>query len=324
MKPKVYLTRTLPVAVMDLLNTETELLWNTEDRIATPGEIKEGLRGRDALLCTAPDCVGSDIMEASPNLKVIANFGVGFNNIDVAAATKRKIAVTNTPGVLTNATADLAMALLLATARRIGEGERLVRAKKWPGWGPLQLLGAEVSGATLGIIGLGRIGHAVAQRAKAFDMRLLYWNRTRLAEQQEAAARLEYSPIPEILRHADFISLHLAYLPETHHLIGEREFAQMKRSAILINTSRGAVVDEAALVNALREKRIAAAGLDVYENEPEIHPGLLNLENVVLSPHLGSSTLGTRTKMGMMAVTNLLAACSGQRPPNCINPQVYG
>jgi glyoxylate reductase len=292
MKPKVYLTRRMPPAVMERLERETELAWHSED------------------------------LDACPGLKVVANFGVGFNNIDVAAATARKIPVTNTPGVLTDATADIAFALLLAVARRIGEGERIVRAKQWTGWQPLQLLGADVTGATLGIIGYGRIGRALARRAQAFHMRVIYWNRTRLPVSEEVGAT--YASFDDVLRQSDFVSLHVAYNSETHHLLGEKQFALMKPTAFVINTSRGAIIDEAALVMALQARQITGAGLDVFEREPRLEAGLYKLENVVLAPHLGSATVGTRTKMGMIAVDNLFAVCAGKRPPNCVNPQVFG
>lgn len=323
-RPKTYLTRVLPPAVMERLQRETDLAWNHDDRIATPQEIITNLRGREALVCTAADKIGEDIMAAAPGLKVIANFGVGFNHIDLAAASARKILVTNTPGVLTDTTADLTFALLLSVARRVGEGERMVRARRWPGWGPMQLLGADVSGATLGIIGLGRIGQAVARRARGFDMPVIYWNRTRLPEAEEAAAKVSYRSLENVLRESDFVSLHVAYTPQTHHLLGEAQFAEMKPTAFLINTTRGSVIDEAALAKALKEKRLAGAALDVFEREPELDAQLYPLENAVLAPHLGSSTIGTRTKMGMMAVDNLLAACAGQKPPHCVNPEVFG
>jgi glyoxylate reductase len=223
---------------------------------------------------------------------------------------------------LTDATADIAFALLMNAARRIGEGERLVRARKWTGWQPLQLLGADIAGATLGIIGFGRIGRAVARRAKGFDMRVIYWNRTQLPAADEAGAT--YTSFDDVLRQSDFISLHVAYSSDTHHLLGEKQFALMKPTAFVINTSRGAVIDEAALVRALQTKCIAGAGLDVFEREPQLEPGLCDLENVVLAPHLGSATIGTRTRMGMIVVDNLLAACAGQRPLNCVNPEVLG
>jgi glyoxylate reductase len=307
---------------MERLERETDLAWHREDRVATKTEVIAGLKGCDALLCTILDRVDAGLLDACPGLKVVANYGVGFNNIDIAAATARKIPVTNTPGVLTDATADMTFALLLAIARRLGEGERIVRAHQWTGWEPLQLLGADVSGATLGIIGFGRIGQAVARRAQAFGMRVIYWNRSVLPESQGFdAARVNFE---EALRQADFVSLHVAYNSETHHLLGERECTLMKPTAFVINTSRGAVIDETALVRALQTKRIAGAGLDVFEREPQLAQGLADLENVVLAPHLGSATIGTRTKMGMIAVDNLLAVCADRRPPNCVNPEALG
>jgi len=322
MKPKVFLARQLPPAVMERLERETELVWHREDRVATRAEVIAGLKNCDALLCTILDRVDGELLDACLGLKVVANFGVGFNNIDVAAATARKIPVTNTPGVLSDSTADMTFALLLAVARRLGEGERIVRANRWEGWQPLQLLGADVTGATLGIIGYGRIGQAVARRAQAFDMRVLYWNRRETPVSSESnATRVSFD---ELLRQSDFVSLHVAYNSETHHLLDEPQFALMKPTAFVINTSRGPVINETALVRALQTNRIAGAGLDVFECEPQLAPGLAGLENVVLAPHLGSATIGTRTKMGMIAVDNLLAACEGRRPPNCVNPEVLG
>lgn len=322
MKPKVFLTRRLPDAVIARLESESNLTMNAADRPASRQELIRGAAGCDALLCNITDQIDAGIFDAAPRLKVVANFGVGFNNIDVAAATARRIPVTNTPGVLTEATADLAFGLLLASARRMGEGERLVRSGRWTGWEPMQMLGADVSGATLGLLGLGRIGRAMAQRAKAFGMHVLYWNRTRVAPADEHALGLGYLPREELLRQSDFVSLHVAYTRETHHLLGAAELALMKPTAHVINTARGAVIDEAALVAALQTGKIAGAGLDVFENEPHLHEGLLALPNVVLMPHLGSATIGVRTRMGMMAVDNLLAVCRGDRPPNCVNPEV--
>ena len=323
MKPIVFLTRTLPPAVMERLERETGLAVHAENRPATNDEIIAGAEGRNALLCTVTDRIDAALLDACPSLKVIANFGVGYNHIDVAAATARKIAVTNTPGVLTDATADLAFALLLATARRLGEGERIVRARQWKGWGPLEMLGAELNGAALGIVGFGRIGRAVACRARGFGMRVIYWNRTRLSSADETACDATYAPLDELLKTADFISLHVAYTPETHHLIGDEQLSLMKPTAYLINTARGAIIDERALVRALQSRRIAGAGLDVFEHEPQIEPELFDFENVVLIPHLGSATIATRTRMGMIAVDNLLAVCAGGRPPNCVNPEVF-
>lgn len=312
----------MPADVMERLERETDLAWHAEDRAATTAEIITGMKGREALFCSILDHIDAELLDGCPGLKVVANFGVGFNHIDVAAATARKIPVTNTPGVLTDATADIAFALLLNAARRIGEGERLVRARKWTGWQPLQLLGADLAGATLGIVGYGRIGRAVARRARGFDMRVIYWNRTRLPASEEAGA--VYAELEDVLRQSDFVSMHVAYNSGTHHLLAEKQFALMKPTACVINTSRGAVIDETALVRALQAKRIAGAGLDVFEREPQLEPGLCELENVVLAPHLGSATVGTRTRMGMIVVDNLLAACAGRRPPNCVNPQVFG
>ena len=319
MKPKVYLTRLLPPAVMDRLARETELAWHAEDRVATKAEIIAGARGCEALLCNITDRVDAELLAACPGLKVVANFGVGFNNIKVAAATACKIPVTNTPGVLTAATADMAFALLLAAARRVSEGDRLVRARRWDGWHPMQMLGADVSGATLGLIGFGRIARAVAQRAQAFEMKVIYWNRTPVAAVEATGAT--GASFADVLRQSDFVSVHVAYTPETHHLLGDAQFALMKPTALVINTARGPIIDEKALVRALQTKRIAGAGLDVFEREPQLEPELFGLDNVVLAPHLGSATIGTRTKMGMIAVDNLLAVCAGQRPPNCVNPE---
>jgi glyoxylate reductase len=322
MKPKVFLTRQLPPSVMERLERETDLAWHREDRLATKAEVIAGMKGREALLCTILDHVDGELLDACPGLKVVANFGVGFNNIDVPAVTSRKTPVTNTPGVLTDATADMTFALLLAMARRLGEGERIVRANQWEGWQPLQLLGSDVTGATLGIIGFGRIGQAVAHRARAFGMRIIYWNRSATTGSTELdATRVS---LEEALRQSDFVSLHVAYNPETHHLLDAPQFGWMKPTAFVINTSRGPVINEAALVRALQRKQIAGAALDVFEREPQLTPGLVGLENVVLAPHLGSATIGTRTKMGMIAIDNLLAACAGRCPPNCVNPEVFG
>lgn len=324
MKPKVFLTREVPPSVIAFLREHTDLAMNSEDRVLTAAEVIAGVRGRDALLCNITDPVTAEILAAVPGLRVVANFGVGFNNIDVAAATARKIPVTNTPGVLTEATADIAFALLLAAARRLGEGERLVRSKAWSGWNPMQMLGADVTGATLGLVGFGRIGKAMAKRARAFDLEVLYWNRTRLAEEEERALQVTYRPFHDVVAASDFLSLHVAYHRDTHHLVGEAQFAAMKPTAIVINTARGPVIDEKALVRALASRRIGGAGLDVFEKEPALEPELYALENAVVVPHLGSATIGTRTKMGMMAAQNLLAVCRGERPPNCVNPQIYG
>jgi glyoxylate reductase len=322
-KPRIFLTRELPPETMERLREESMLTMNVDDRCLEKQEILDGVRDVDGLLCLLTDTIDDEILEAGSQLKVVANFAVGFNNIDVAAATRRKIPVTNTPGVLTETTADMTWALLMDAARRVSEGDRLVRTKSWQGWGPLQLLGADVTGATLGIIGLGRIGQAVARRAKGFEMNILYWNRTRLSPQEEQALGVTYGEFEAVLRGSDFLSIHVALNEATRHMIGAKELALMKPTACLVNTSRGPVLDEKSLVKALRDGTIAAAGLDVYENEPALEPELYELKNAVLAPHLGSATIGTRTKMGNMAAANCLAACRGERPRNLVNPEIY-
>lgn len=322
MKPNIFLTRELPPKVMERLKEHTHLEMNNEDRVLTKEELIEGVKGKDGLLCLLTDRIDAEIMDANPQLKVIANYAVGFDNIDIQAAVERKIPVTNTPGVLTEASADLAFSLLMATARRIVDADTFVRTKAWKGWGPQQFLGIDIFNSTLGIIGLGRIGKAVVKRARGFDMEILYWNRTRLPEEEERELGIIYKPFEEVIAQSDFLSLHVAYTKDTHHLIGKEEFGVMKETAILINTSRGPVIDEKGLVTALQEGEIRGAGLDVFENEPKIEPGLMELENVVLLPHIASATIATRTKMGMIAVDNLFAALEGKKIPNLVNQEI--
>jgi len=275
----------------------------------------------DGLACMLADRIDPELLEAAPRLKAIANFAVGIDNIDLAAATARGIPVTNTPGVLTEATAELAWALILAAARRVVEGDRLVRRGAFTGWAPTLLRGLHLGGATLGIIGAGRIGTATGLRAGAFGMRVVYFNRRRSEPLDERGAhRVE---LDELLPAADVVSIHLPLTDETRHLIGARELALMKPTAILVNTGRGAIIDEAALVEALRAGRIAGAGLDVYEHEPALTPGLTELENVVLLPHLGSATVATRDRMATMAAESLVAILDGRRPENLVNPEVF-
>jgi len=324
MKPRALVTRLLPPAVMDRLRRETALALEPADRVLTPAELIAAIAPCDALLPSVTETIDAAVIGAAPQLRVIANFGVGFNHIDVAAATARRIFVTNTPGVLTETTADIAFGLLIAAGRRFSEGERLARSGQWAGWGPLQLLGHDIAGATLGLVGFGRIGRAMARRARGFGMRVIYCGRSRLPADVERDLGVEHRERDALLDESDFVSLHVAYTPETHHLIDQGALARMKPTAVLVNTSRGAVVDESALVQALRQGTIAAAGLDVFEREPRMEPGLAGLPNCVLLPHLGSATIGTRTRMGMMAVDNLLAACRGERPPNCVNAVVPG
>ncbi len=274
------------------------------------------------MLCLLTDTIDGEVLEAAgTGCKIFANYAVGYDNVEVDAATKRGVMITNTPGVLTDTTADLAWALIFAVARRIVEGDQFFRTGQWRGWGPLQFLGHDIHGATLGIVGAGRIGTAVGLRSVGFSMKVLYADEvdnTQL-EQETGARRV---PFDELLRRSDFVSLHVPLNAQTRHLIGERELGLMKPTAYLINTSRGPVIDEAALVEALRAKAIAGAGLDVYEGEPASAPGLTDLPNVVCIPHLGSATEATRSKMATMAATNLVAGLRGERPPNLVNPQV--
>ncbi|MCB1122637.1 MAG: D-glycerate dehydrogenase [Verrucomicrobiae bacterium] len=321
--PKTYLTRQMVPAVLERLRTICDVHINPEDRTMPHSDLLREMETTEILVPNGPDAINAELIEASPKLKLIASFGVGYNHIDVETATRRGIPVTNTPGILSECTADIAWGLLMNVARRIGEGDRMIRANAWPGWGPLQLLGGDVTGATLGLIGLGNIGKAMIPRAKGFSMKVMYWNRTRLDSSEEDALGIRYADRDTILAEADFVSLHVALVPETRHLITARELSLMKPTAYLINTTRGPVVDESALVAALEKGQIAGAGLDVYEKEPEVHPGLLPLENVVLAPHLGSATVGRRTKMGMLVADNVEAHLKGNPLPYCVNPEVY-
>jgi glyoxylate reductase len=295
------------------------------DRIWTKQELVERLRSGNynALYCMLTNTIDAEVMDAAPMLKIIANMAVGYNNIDVAEATRRGIAVTNTPGVLTDTTADFAWALLLAVARRVVEADRFTREGRFTGWGPMLMLGQDVHGKTLGIIGFGRIGRAVAKRATGFDMTVLYHDRAPADKKTERQLKARSVPLDELLERSDYVSIHTDYNPQTHHLIGAQQLARMKRTAYLINTARGPIVDEAALVDALRAGQIAGAALDVFENEPQVHPGLLDLHNVVLAPHIASASLETRTAMALMAADNIIAVIRGERPPNLVNPQVY-
>ncbi len=319
MKPKVFLTRELPPDAMDRLKSTTDLDYNRDDRVLTQDEIVHGVQGKDFLLCLLTDRIDSTIMDANPDLHGIVNYAVGFNNVDIEAAKQRGIPVTNTPGVLTDTSADMAFALLMAIARRIPEADNFIRTGTWEGWGPLQFLGADVNGATVGIIGLGRIGKAFVRRTSGFDMEVVYWNRTRLTQEEERLLGVKYLAFDDVLGSADFVSIHVAYNADTHHLISTREFELMQPGAYLINTSRGPVVDEKALVIALQQGQIKGAALDVFENEPRIEAPLLEMKNVVLVPHLASATIETRTRMAMKAIDNLLAIWEGRVPPNLVN-----
>lgn len=317
--PTLYITRPLPAPVMATLRERYTLVPEpTEDQIPTDDDRRYGFSQADAVICTLADPITDALLAAAPRLKIVANYAVGYNNIDVAAATRRGIVVTNTPDVLTDATADLTWALILAGARRVVEGDRWTRSGQWPGWAPTQLLGTDVTGKTLGIIGMGRIGQAVAQRAQGFRMPVLYASH-RPCSSPPGVSTWSYRPLEEVLTQADFISLHVPLSDTTRHLMGSRELAMMKSTAFLINTSRGPVIDEAALLAALQQGRIAGAGLDVYEREPVITAGLETLPNVVLLPHLGSATQQIRIKMGMLCVENIAAVLGGRPPLNPVN-----
>ena len=322
MVQKILVTGNLPAEVMDPLREKYEVEAHAEDRPMERQQLLSRIGDRDGLLCMITDAVDEELLGRAPRLKMIANMGVGYNHIDIAAATRRGIPVSNTPGVLTDATADLAFTLILAVARRVVEGDRRVREGKFKLWAPFLFLGREVSGKTLGIVGFGRIGRAVARRAAGFGMRVLYHNRSRLTPAEERESPAEYADLNTLLAQADFVSLHVPLSGETRHLIGAAELSRMKPTAYLINTARGPVVDEVALLATLQRGMIAGAGLDVYENEPALTPGLADLPNVVLLPHVGSATLETRTAMAAMAARNLIAGLDGQRPPNLVNPEV--
>lgn len=319
MEPRAFVSQPIPSAGLDLLRREgVDFDLNRDERILTKGELISRLQGKEWLLCLLTDRIDADVIAAAARLKGIANCAAGYDNIDVGAATEKGVLVSNTPGVLTETTADLAWALILAVARRIPEADRFTRAGLFEGWGINLMLGADVHGKTLGIVGAGRIGTAVALRARGFGMKVLYCSPKPNAaiERELGAARVD---LESLLRESDFVSLHVPLTPETRRLIGERELSLMKPGAFLINTSRGAAVDEAALARALREKRIAGAGLDVYEEEPRLCEGLSDLGNVVLLPHVGSASFETRSRMAEMAALNLIAMARGERPPNCVN-----
>ena len=321
MKPKVYVTRLLPKVAMDRVHSFCDAkVW--EGELPPPSEVLiQNVAEIEGLLSLLTDKVDAELINRAQKLKVISNCAVGFDNIDVQEATRRGIIVGNTPGVLTDTTADFAFALLMSAARRVVEGDRAVRAGRWKTWGPMILLGQDVHNATLGIIGLGRIGFAVAKRAQGFGMRILYTGRTRNM-QAENELGIEYAEFDKLLAESDFITLHTNLTPQTHHLIGQKQFEKMKRTAVLVNTSRGAIVDNMALYEALRTGKISYAALDVTEPEPmpADHP-LLTLDNVIVVPHIASASVATRTKMALMAADNLIAGLKGEMPPNPVNPE---
>ena len=322
MRPRVYVTRLIPEEALKKLADNVDYrIW--ESGLPVPRDVLlREVPPVDALLSLLTDKVDGPIMDAAPKLRVISNMAVGFDNVDLREATRRKIMVCNTPEVLTDTTADFTFALLLAAARRVVEGERVVRAGKWKTWGPMILLGRDVHHATLGIIGLGRIGAEVAKRAKGFSMRVLYHQRKRRPEMEKQLG-VEFRDLNSLLAESDFVTVHCPLLPETHHLISEEQFKIMKKTAILVNTARGPIVDPKALYNALHDRQIAYAALDVTEPEPiPTNDPLLTLDNIVIVPHIASASVATRTKMALMAVDNLLAGIKGERPPHIVNPEV--
>ena len=315
MKPKVYITRKLPDSVIEQLSKDCDVtMWGKEEEPVPRDILENEIRRVDGLLCMLTDTIDEDLMNRATHLKVVSNMAVGYNNIDIEAATKKGIMVTNTPGVLTETTADLTFALMMATARRLIEASDFLREGKWQSWAPMQLTGQDVYGATLGIIGMGRIGEAVAKRAKGFDMKVLYANRSRKPKVEEELG-VRYVDKVTLLQKSDFVCVLVPYTPKTKNTIDRKELALMKPTAILINTARGGVVNEGALYDALVNQKIWAAGLDVFEEEPlsTDHP-LLSLPNVVALPHIGSSSIRTRIKMAELAATNIIEAVSGETP----------
>ena len=322
MKPKLMVTREVFDETLAFLGEHCEVESNQADTPFDPGTLAQRLRDKDGVVCCLTDRIDEKLLASCPQLKVAANIAVGYNNIDLAACTARGVMATNTPEVLTDTTADLAFALVLATARRLTEAEAYIRGGQWTGWHLKQMLGVDVHHATLGIIGMGRIGRTIAKRARGFEMRVIYYDPIRQPADVEKRLNATYASKNELLAQADFIVLQMPYAPETHHLIGAAELKKMKPSATLINSTRGGIVDDAALIQALKNGTIRAAGLDTFEGEPRINPGFLELKNVVLAPHIGSSTEATRRAMAMTAAKNAVAALTGGTPPNLLNPEL--
>ena len=320
---KVLVTRRIPEAGLELLRAHFEVILNEADRALTRAELLEAVRDVDGVLCLLTDRIDAEVMAAAARARGFANHAVGFDNIDLAEATRRRLPVANTPGVLTDATAEMAWTLLFAVARRIVESDGEMRAGRWGGWGPLQFIGGDVTGRTLGVVGGGRIGQAFALKSRGFEMPVLYADE-HPNETLERALGARRVALDELLGQADFVSVHVPLTPATRHLIDARALGLMKRTAYLINTSRGPVVDEAALVRALRAGTIAGAGLDVYEDEPRMAEGLAGLANAVLAPHTGSATVTARDNMALKAARNLIAMVAGECAPDCLNPEVYG
>jgi len=319
-KPKVFATHSLFDAARKILQQSCDVEYWAKQERPPREEVLRRAKDKDGLVCLLTEKINEELLRNAPKLRIAANVAVGFDNIDVAACTKRGVVATNTPGVLDETTADFAWTLLMAVARRLGEGEALARSGKWTNWDLDQLVGADVWGKTLGIVGFGRIGRAVARRSSGFQMKVIYTDAVRAAEEVKKELKAEFRELNALLAESDFVSVHVPLLPETRGLFDAPKLYRMKPTAFLINTSRGPVVDEAALVAALEGKKIAGAALDVYENEPFIHPGLKRA-NVVLAPHIASASLETRTKMACIAAENVVALFQGQRPANILNPE---
>jgi glyoxylate reductase len=317
-KPKVYATHSLFEEARKILDDACDVQYWTNSERPAREEVLRNVKDKEGLVCLLTEKINDELLRAAPKLRIAANVAVGFDNIDLHACTKRGVVATNTPGVLDETTADFAWTLLMAVARRLSEGEALARSGNWKGWNLDQLCGADVWGKTLGLVGFGRIGRAVARRASGFQMKVIYTDAVRASEEVERPLNAEFRDMNSLLAESDFISLHVPLLPETRGLFDAPKFFRMKPTAFLINTSRGPVIEEAALVAALEGKKIAGAALDVYENEPFIHPGL-KCPNVVLAPHLASASLETRTKMAVMAANNVVSLFRGQRPANILN-----
>ncbi len=322
-KPKVLVTREIAGEALKRLKQHFIVDSNQQDRPLSTTQLIRKLKGKDGVVTLTTDLISEAVLAKNPQLKIVSNVAVGYNNLDVVAATKRGVMMTNTPGVVDDTTADLTWALILGAARGLSNADRAVRAGKWKRWRMMEFLGQDIYGKTIGIVGFGRIGRGVARRAMGFNMKVLYASRSRASESVEQEFRASYVDKHTLLRESDVVTLHLPLFPETRHYIGAKELGMMKKTGILVNASRGPIVDEKALVKALKAGRIAGAGLDVFEKEPALASGLNKLANVVLTPHIGSGSFDTRLKMSNMAVTNCIAGLTGQRPPNLLNPDVF-
>lgn len=321
-KPRIFSTRPLFEAARNILNQHFSVdYWTPAERVSSE-ELVKRVADKDALICLLTEKVNEELLTKAPKLRIAATVSVGYDNIDVAACTRHRVIATNTPGVLDDTTADFAWTLLMAIARRLLEGDAWMRSRTWPGWDLDQLCGADIWGKTLGLLGFGRIGRGVARRAQGFGMRILYSDALRAPAEVEKELHAEFVDRDRLFAESDFISVHVPLLQETRHLISTENLVKMKRTAYLINTSRGPVVDEAALAAALEARKIAGAALDVYENEPKVHPALMSRKDVILTPHIASASVETRTKMAVMAAENVVAFFDGRQPPNALNPEV--